>query len=186
MHNFIVNFIRIHDICKKFAGNRVNEHGNVHRCGVIPFFSDLEVIALSLTDEAFGYDRENHLFKRLVESSEHIPNLISRRQFNARRKLTAYLAEDIRKDIATGIDGGETVFVIDSKPVKVCQMIYSYDMTAANVHDIHYLDDTKWDYHDCFMLGDKGYLSADLQQNLFETAHIKLEVPYWLNWKNRK
>mgnify|MGYP006988848524 CR=1 FL=1 len=31
------------------------------------------------------------------------------------------------------------------------------------------------------ILGDKGYLSADVQQNLFETAHISLEVPYRLN-----
>lgn len=89
MHNFIVKFKKIHDICKKFAGNRVNEHGNVPRCGVVPTFSDLEVIALSLTAEAFGYDSENNLFKRLAESSEPIPNLISRGRFNVRRKLTA-------------------------------------------------------------------------------------------------
>ena len=95
MHNFIEKFTKINDICKKFAGNRVNEHGNVSRRGVIPTFSDLEVIALSLTAEAFGYDSENNLFKRLAESPEHIPNLISRRQFNVRRKLTACLAEDI-------------------------------------------------------------------------------------------
>ena len=63
-------------------------------------------------------------------------------------------------------------------------VIHSYDITAANVHDIHYLDDAKWDYHDCLMLGDKGYLSAEVQQDLFETAHIKLEVPYRLNQKN--
>lgn len=118
MHNFIEKFTKINDICKKFAGNRVNEHGNVSRRGVIPTFSDLEVIALSLTAEAFGYDSENNLFKRLAESPEHIPNLISRRQFNVRRKLTACLAEDIRRDIAKSIDGGENVFVIDSKPVK--------------------------------------------------------------------
>ena len=61
MHNFIEKFTKINDICKKFAGNRVNEHGNVSRRGVIPTFSDLEVIALSLTAEAFGYDSENKI-----------------------------------------------------------------------------------------------------------------------------
>lgn len=30
----------------------------------------------------------------------------------------------------------------------------------------------------------RGYLSAEVQQDLFETAHIKLEVPYRLNQKN--
>ena len=47
MHNFIVKFGKILDIYKKFAGNRVNVLGNVPRRGVVPKFSDLEVIALS-------------------------------------------------------------------------------------------------------------------------------------------
>ena len=44
MRNFIANFVRILGICKDFAGNRVNELGNVPRCGVVPKFSDLEVV----------------------------------------------------------------------------------------------------------------------------------------------
>ena len=122
MRNFIANFVRILGICKVFAGNRVNELGNVPRCGVVPKFSDLEVIALGITAEAFHIDSENYLFYRLYhECKDDLPNLISRRQFNARRKLTARLAEEIRKDVATFIDGGEDVFCIDTKPVKVCQ-----------------------------------------------------------------
>ncbi|WP_129649643.1 IS982 family transposase [Alistipes senegalensis] len=228
MRNFIANFVRILGICKDFAGNRVNELGNVPRCGVVPKFSDLEVIALGITAEAFGFDSENLLFHRLHhECKDDLPNLISRRQFNARRKLTARLAEEIRKDVAVSIDGGEDVFCIDSKPVKVCQnarakrcamgrdnaeaapdwgycaaqglhyygyklhavcgirgVIHSYDMTAASVHDLHYLKDVRWEYHDCMMLGDKGYLSAEVQKNLFDVANITLEVPYRLNQKN--
>ena len=228
MRNFIANFVRILRICKDFAGNRVNEFGNIPRCGVVPKFSDLEVIALGITAEAFGFDSENLLFHRLHhECKEDLPNLISRRQFNARRKLTARLAEEIRKDVAAAIDGSEGVFCIDSKPVKVCQnarakrcsmgrdnvdaapdwgycasqglyyygyklhavcgirgVIHSYDMTAASVHDLQYLNDVRWEYHDCMMLGDKGYLSAEVQKNLFEVANISLEVPYRLNQKN--
>lgn len=228
MRNFIANFVSILRICKDFAGNRVNEFGNIPRCGVVPKFSDLEVIALGITAEAFGFDSENLLFHRLHhECKEDLPNLISRRQFNARRKLTARLAEEIRKDVAAAIDGSEGVFCIDSKPVKVCQnarakrcsmgrdnvdaapdwgycasqglyyygyklhavcgirgVIHSYDMTAASVHDLQYLNDVRWEYHDCMMLGDKGYLSAEVQKNLFEVAIISLEVPYRLNQKN--
>ena len=228
MRNFIANFVRILGICKDFAKNRVNELGNIPRCGVVPKFSDLEVVALGITAEAFGFDSENFLFHRLRnECKEDLPNLISRRQFNARRKLAARLAEEIRKDVAAAIDGAEDVFCIDSKPIKVCQnarakrctmgrdnvsatpdwgycasqglhyygyklhavcgikgVIHSYDMTAASVHDLHYLDDVRWEYHDCMMLGDKGYLSAEVQKNLFETANIYLEVPYRLNQKN--
>ena len=208
MRNFIANFVRILGICKDFAGNRVNELGNVPRCGVVPKFSDLEVVALGITAEAFGFDSENLLFHRLRhECKDDLPNQISRRQFNVRRKLTARLAEEIRKEVAVAIDGSEDVFCIDSKPVKVCQnarakrcvmgrdnaeaapdwgycasqglhyygyklhavcgirgVIHSYDMTAASVHDIHYLNDVRWEYHDCMMLGDKGYLSAEVQK----------------------
>lgn len=228
MRNFIAKFAKILEICKYFAGNRVNELGNVTRCGAVPKFSDLEVIALGITAEVFGFDSENLLFHRLHnECNDDLPHLISRRQFNARRKLTARLAEEIRKDVAMAIDGGEDVFCIDSKPIKVCQnarakrcvmgqdnpdaapdwgycasqgiyyygyklhavcgirgVIHSYDMTAASVHDLHYLKDVQWEYHDCMMLGDKGYLSAHIQQNLFDVANITLEVPYRLNQKN--
>ena len=122
MRNFIANFVRILGICKDFAGNRVNELGNIPRCGVVPKFSDLEVIALGITAEAFGFDSENLLFHRLHnECKADLPNLISRRQFNARHKLPARLAEEIRKNVAVAIDGSEDVFCIDSKPVKVCQ-----------------------------------------------------------------
>ena len=122
MRNFIANFVRILGICKDFAGNRVNELGNVPRCGVVPKFSDLEVVALGITVEAFGFDSENLLFHRLRhECKDDLPNQISRRQFNVRRKLTPRLAEEIRKEVAVAIDGSEDVFCIDSKPVKVCQ-----------------------------------------------------------------
>lgn len=131
MHNFlIVKSIRIYG--KKLTENRVNEHGNVPCYGVIPTFPDLEVIAFYLTAKAFGYDSENNLFQRLTESSDHIPNLLSKRQLDFRRKLMVRLAEEIRKNIAGCI------------------------------------------------------LNADVQLNLFETAHIKLEVPYRLNWKKRE
>jgi hypothetical protein len=57
-------------------------------------------------------------------------------------------------------------------------------MTAASVHDLHYLKNVRWKYHDCRMLGDKGYISSEVQKNLFEAANITLEVPYRLNQKN--
>ena len=68
------------------------------RRGVIPRFSDLEVIALSLTAEKFSVDSESYLFSLLEEYKSDIPNLISRRQFNDRRKFTANLCEQIRKE----------------------------------------------------------------------------------------
>lgn len=45
MHNFFVKFGKILDVCKSFSKDMVNENGNVPRRGVVPRFSDLEVIA---------------------------------------------------------------------------------------------------------------------------------------------
>ena len=55
MHNLYANFVRIFGVCKRFSKDLVNEKGNIHRCEVVSRFSDLEVIALSLTEEAMGY-----------------------------------------------------------------------------------------------------------------------------------
>ncbi len=228
MHNLYAIFAKFLEICKQFSGKLVNKHGNVPRRGVIPRFSDLEVVALNLTAEALSIDSENYLFHKLKEYRSSFTNLISRRQYNDRKKATALLCESIRKNVAASIDGGEDMFCIDSKPVEVCRIaraqrckmgkdfetspsygycasqnlyyygyklhvvcglsgvIHSYDLTKASVHDINYLYDVKLDYHDCSIFGDRGYISKSVQLDLFETANIKLEVPYRLNQKDWK
>ncbi|MDD7107473.1 MAG: IS982 family transposase, partial [Prevotellaceae bacterium] len=65
-------------------------------------------------------------------------------------------------------------------------VIHSYDMTATNVNDLHYLKNILWEYHDCMILGDKRFLSASIHQDLFTLDNITLEVPYRLNKKYRK
>lgn len=59
----------------------------------------------------------------------------------------------------------------------------SIDLTPANVHDIHYLQDLRDQISDCTLLGDKGYLSAAVQLNLFEYANIWLDTPKRTNQK---
>ncbi len=225
MHNLYANFVKILEICKKFSYGLVNDLGNIPRRGVVPRFSDLDVIALSLTAEHLGIDSENNLFDRLKEYQKDFCHLISRRQFNDRRKNTYQLCEMIRKRIAKAMDGVEEYFCVDSKPIEVCRLsrgkrckmgkdepdkypafgycatqgvyyygyklhavcgIHSFDLTAANVHDIHYMKDVKFEFSDCCFLADRAYLSAELQQDLFASAHIKLEVPYRLNMKTWK
>ena len=53
----------------------------------------------------------------------------------------------------------------------------NFDLAPASVHDVHYLKDIQQQMSDCVILGDKGYLSQQLQLNLFETVNIKLETP---------
>ena len=65
-------------------------------------------------------------------------------------------------------------------------VIHSYDLSKASVHDINYIKDIKPLYHDCSIFGDKGYIRAEVQLDLFETANIRLECPYRLNQKDWK
>ncbi len=76
--------MEILDVCKKFSKNLVNEQGHIPRRGVVPRFSDLEVIALRLTAEKLSIDSESLLFSYLKDYKDEMPNLISRRQFNDR------------------------------------------------------------------------------------------------------
>ena len=229
MYNLYAIFAKYLEICKSFSGNLVNETGNIRRRGVIPKFSDLEVIALSLTAETMSIDSENYLFIQLAQYKSSFPNMISRRQFNDRRKFTGNLCETIRKRIADHVDGGEDYFCIDSKPIEVCRtargkrcqmgkkdyskapsfgycasqrtyyfgyklhalcglsgVIHAYDLTKASVHDINYLHDIKFEYHDCSIFGDRGYIGKEIQLDLFETANIKLECPYRIKKKDWK
>ena len=230
MRNLTASFGKILDICKDFSNNLVNERGNLPRRGPVPRFSDLEVIVLSLTAEKYSIDSESQLFSLLEEyHMADFPNLISRRQYNDRRKFTANLCEQIRKRIAQTIDGDEDYFCIDSKPIPVCRfarakrcklgkndfdtapnygfcaaqnthyysyklhalcglkgVIHSYDLTKASVDDRNWLQDLKYEYQQSTIIGDKGYLKAALQLDLFETVQIHLEVPYRLNQKNWK
>lgn len=90
MCNLYTMFVQFLEICKELSEDLVTESGNVLCPGPVPRFSDLEVIALSMAAEAEGIDSENWLFEaKLKEYRSSIPNLISRRQFNDRRKLVA-------------------------------------------------------------------------------------------------
>ena len=82
MYNFYAKFAKILEICKFFSENLVIEEGNIRRPGPVPKFSDLEVIALSLTAESESIDSEKWLFdcklqeyKRLL-SQPHISERI--------------------------------------------------------------------------------------------------------------
>ena len=99
----------------------VNSRGNIPRPGVVPKFSDLEVVALSMTAEALSIDSENLLFHLLNESKSDFPNLISRCQYNQRRKYLSEFTNAIRYNIAMCIDAGEKYFLVDSKPLPVCR-----------------------------------------------------------------
>jgi len=66
----------------------------------------------------------------------------------------------------------------------VSGVFQSLDITLASVHDINYLKDIQTQLSDCVLLGDRGYLSATYQLDLFQTANIRLETPKRINQKD--
>lgn len=189
--------------------------------------SDFEVVALSLTAEFLSIDSENSLFKQI--STDDIPNLIERSQFNKRRKKLFLFLEEIRTKLAARFLVHETYFIVDSMPLEICKfarhkrikickddfetapskgfcasqnsyfygyklhgvcsidgVFHSLDITKAEVHDIHFLNNIKQQMSDCIVLGDRGYLSSTIQLDLFQTVNIKLETPKRTNQKDYK
>lgn len=63
-------------------------------------------------------------------------------------------------------------------------VIHSFNLTKAIVHDIHYLKDMKVDYSNCTVIGDRGYISAKVQLDLFETAKSDWKYHTELTRKN--
>ncbi len=55
------------------------------------------------------------------------------------------------------------------------------ELTPAAVHDIHYLKNIKNSFSSCVLIGDKGYLSAEYQLDLFTSNQIQMEVPMRIN-----
>ena len=62
MDNFLRKIGKVLNVCKHFLKKLVCEHDNKPRRGVVSKFSELEVVALSLTCETDGVDSEKRLF----------------------------------------------------------------------------------------------------------------------------
>lgn len=229
MHNLKANFDKILKTITPFTKNLVNNLGNVPRRGVVPKFSDLEVIALSLTAEAVSIDSQNYLFYLLKGYQSEFKNMISRRCYNDRTKFLEPLLNSIRYNMAQAIDSDDDYFIVDSKPLPVCRIsrakrskmsqnnfetapnfgycaaqdqyyfgyklhmtsklsgvINSLTISKASVADINYLKEIKYEIANCTVIGDRGYISTQVQLDLFESVNIKLEVPYRKNQKDFK
>jgi len=58
------------------------------------------------------------------------------------------------------------------------------DLSKASIADIHYLQDIREDISQCILLGDKAYLSAEIQLDLFQTQGVRLVTPKRMNQKD--
>ena len=63
-------------------------------------------------------------------------------------------------------------------------IVHSFDFAPANIHDINYLKDIKYNLKNCELVGDRAYISTDYQADLFNQNRIKLSVPMRSNSLN--
>lgn len=63
-------------------------------------------------------------------------------------------------------------------------VVTDFDLSKANVADIHYLSDIRDRYHSCTLLGDKACLRDALQTELFENNRLLLHSPMRANQRH--
>jgi len=84
--------------------------------------SDCQIIALAITGESLGIDSENYFWGKLKsDHTKDFPNLIDRSNFNRRRKKLYPFIERLNQTIASRLNEGENVYIVDSIPIPVCK-----------------------------------------------------------------
>ena len=115
MANIVKNYLRVLEVISSLNCELEFKSG----IGRKQKMSDLEVVALSLTAEFMSIDSENSLFKEI--STEQIPNLIERSQYNKRRRKLFLFSEKIRTKLASKFLEFEDYYIVDSMPLEVCK-----------------------------------------------------------------
>ena len=117
--------------------DQLDASGNVPRPGPCPSFSDVEVVALTLTAEYLSIDSENLLFKKIhADYAKAFPSLHSRPQFNRRKRALFPLIEQLRRKLLAPFLAGEDIFLTDSKPLPVCE--YARSAQTSICREVHY------------------------------------------------
>ncbi|MFC1557375.1 IS982 family transposase [candidate division KSB1 bacterium] len=98
----------------------------------------------------------------------------------ARGKRARICREDVHTAPEFGFCASQNQYFYGYKIHGICSLsgvFISFDLTKANIADVHYLQDVRNDYHDCLILADKGYLSNEYQLSLFNESRIRLNTP---------
>ena len=123
MHNLKSNFDKFFNITKSIFSTRINNFNNFFNYPNRPKMSDCEIIALSITGESIGIDSENYFWGKIKsDHSDDFPNLIDRSNFNRRRKRLIPFIRELNQTIASKLNEGENVYLVDSIPIPVCQI----------------------------------------------------------------
>lgn len=89
-------------------------------------FTDIDIIVLSLTADSLGLNSENYLFASLESDYKNdFPTLISRRQFNDRRKRLKDTINRLRELVSNKMNKQrmtQDIYVVDSMPLRICRV----------------------------------------------------------------
>lgn len=108
---------------------------------------------------------------------------------NARANRSKICKENEFSFPSRGYCASQSSYYYGYKLHAVCSVsgvFQSFDISTASIHDIHFLKDIKHQMNSCTLIGDRGYLSANVQIDLFNYANIKLETPMRSNQKDYK
>ena len=117
MHSILSNFNKILQVLREILETNATLFNKQIKPGPKTKFSDIEVIALACTAECMGYNSENHFFSLLTKND--FPELLSRRQFNDRRKRLDITIEEIRKLVIALVKTEKEAYVVDSMPLRL-------------------------------------------------------------------
>lgn len=107
----------------------------------------------------------------------------------SREKRSKICQQEFETSPSKGFCASQQMYFFGYKLHGVCTLngvFTTFDLTKASAHDISYLEDLKGQLSDCLLLGDRGYLSANIQLDLFETGNINLQTPMRHNQKGYK
>ncbi|MRN15310.1 IS982-like element ISRa1 family transposase [Riemerella anatipestifer] len=106
---------------------------------------------------------------------------------NARSTRSKICKEQSYSSPTYGYCASQKLYFYGYKLHAVCSLngvIKNFDISPASIHDIHYLKDIGEQMRNCTLIGDRGYLSAKVQIDLFNYANIKLDTPMRSNQKD--
>ena len=148
-----------------------------------PKLSDLELIAINISAEYLSIDSKfNEMETTFIVDS--MPLEICK---NARANRSKICKENEFSFPSKGYCASQSSYYYGYKLHAVCSVsgvFQSFDISTASIHDIHFLQDIKHQMNNCTLIGDRGYLSTQVQTDLFNYANIKLDTPMRSNQKN--
>ena len=170
MNNLEQSYKKILEVLSKFSGKKLQ---NYQRRKLFPYIKQIR------TKIAQHFNEFEDVF--MVDS---MPLKVCE---NSRAKRSHICKEFDYSSPDFGYCASQKLYYYGYKLHAICSLngiFQSIDMSPASVHDIRYLNDVKEQLSNCTLIGDKGYLSAEVQIDLFNYANIQLDTPKRTNQKD--